>query len=82
MMSVLPLRLQLLRVSPILLPIWLSACGSASNPLPVVTVVDNSCKAFRQLTWSVDDTPKTSSAVRRHNRKYAELCSKTKLAKK
>lgn len=61
---------------PILLPIALNACGSAEKAPPAVTVVNSGCKDFRQITWSVDDTLKTSTDIRRHNRKYAELCPK------
>jgi hypothetical protein len=43
-----------------------------------VTVVDNSCQAFRQLSWSVADTKETSTQVRQHNATYAALCPKRK----
>lgn len=64
-----------LKASLILLPILTSACGSA-QPAPLVEIktVDSSCKVFRQITWSVEDSIETSSQVRRHNRKHAELC--------
>jgi hypothetical protein len=39
-------------------------------------VVDNSCKVFERLTWSVDDSLDTASQVRRHNAKFAKLCLK------
>jgi hypothetical protein len=41
-----------------------------------VSVVDNSCEAFRQLSWSVQDTKETSTEIRQHNAKYAALCPK------
>ncbi len=56
----------------------LSACESAGKVQPVVTVVDNSCQAFRQLSWSVADTKETSTQVRQHNATYAALCPKRK----
>jgi hypothetical protein len=59
-----------------LLTIALCACESASKVQPVVTVVDNSCAAFRQLSWSVQDTRETSTQVRQHNARYAALCPK------
>jgi hypothetical protein len=43
-----------------------------------VTVVDNGCGAFRQLSWSVADTKDTSTQVRQHNATYAALCPKAK----
>lgn len=61
-----------------LLTIALGGCESAKAPLPVVTVVDNTCQAFRQLSWSVSDTKETSTQVRQHNAKYAALCPKAK----
>ena len=67
-----PLKLCLL-----LLPIALSACESASKAPPVVSVVDNSCRAFRQLSWSVRDTKETSTQIRQHNATHAALCAKT-----
>ena len=66
----------LLKLSPLYLLIVLSGCASAPPPPPAVTVIDNSCKAFKALSWSVDDTPVTSSQIRRHNRTHAELCKK------
>ena len=65
------------KLSCLPLLIGLSACGSAEKVQPAVTVADNSCKAFGQITWSPDDTAVTSTQVRRHNRTYAELCPKT-----
>jgi len=66
---------RLLKLSCLLALIALSGCASAQQAPPAVTVVDN-CKAFKVITWSVDDTPQTSSSVRRHNRTFSELCSK------
>ncbi len=74
-----PVSLQLsrlLKLSLLCLLIGLSGCASAPPAPPVVQVVDNSCKAFRYLSWDVDDTVETSTQVRRHNRTYAELCKK------
>ena len=56
----------------------LSGCDSASKVPPVVTVVDNSCQAFRQMSWSVSDTRQTATQVRQHNAKYATLCGKVR----
>ena len=67
---------RLARLSVLLLPIAQSACTSASNLQPAVTVIDKSCELFSQGTWSVDDTEKTSTWVRQHNLTYAEHCSK------
>lgn len=64
---------RLLKLSPLCLLIGLSGCASAPPAPPAVTVVDN-CKAFRSLTWSVDDTPDTSSQIKRHNRTFSALC--------
>jgi len=43
-----------------------------------VTVVDNSCEAFRQISWSVADTRETATRVRQHNAKHAALCGKAR----
>ena len=56
----------------------LSGCDSASKVPPVVTVVDNSCEAFRQISWSVSDTQLTATQVRQHNAKHAALCGKVR----
>lgn len=69
-------RARLLKLSCLALPIVLAGCSNAEKAPLAVTVVDNSCKAYGTITWSVDDTPETSTAVRRHNRTYAELCPK------
>ena len=66
----------LAKLSPLLLPLLLTGCESAGSPPPAVTVVDNSCAAFGQITWSVEDTAETSTQIRRHNRVYSELCPK------
>ena len=60
------------------LTIALSGCSSAGKAPPAVTVVDNGCGAFRQLSWSVADTRETSTQVRQHNATYAALCPKAK----
>jgi hypothetical protein len=67
---------RLLKLSPLFLLIALSACASAPLAPPVVQVADSSCKAFRTITWDLDDTPETSSQVRRHNRTLSEICRK------
>ena len=59
-----------------LLTIPLVACENAPKAPPVVSVVDNSCQAFRQLSWSVEDTKETSTEIRQHNAKYTALCPK------
>jgi hypothetical protein len=41
-------------------------------------VVDNSCSAFRQMSWSVRDTKETSTQIRQHNAAHAALCPKPK----
>jgi hypothetical protein len=54
----------------------LSACASAGNQPLAVKVVDSSCSAYRQISWSVDDSLQTVNEVRQHNRTHAELCKK------
>jgi len=46
------------------------------QPAVTVKVVDNSCKAFGRLTWSVDDTVETATEIRRHNARFVKLCPK------
>lgn len=67
-------RAALLTLSLLALPSALSGCASASKVPPVVTVESSGCRDFSQITWSADDTPETSTQVRRHNRVHAELC--------
>jgi hypothetical protein len=74
----LPRRVRPLTLLLPLLTIALSGCESAGKAPPVVTVVDNGCGAFRQLSWSVADTKETSTQVRQHNATYATLCPKAK----
>lgn len=56
----------------------LTACASEPKepPLVVAHVVDNSCKAFGKISWSVNDTPETATEVRQHNARYNRLCQK------
>jgi hypothetical protein len=63
---------------PLLLMTALSGCESAGKAPLAVTVVDNGCGAFRQLSWSVADTRETSTQVRQHNATHAALCPKAK----
>jgi hypothetical protein len=74
MMKPSPRRFALLKPSCLLLTLLLPACSSAEKAPPVVTVVDPSCFAFGQISWSVRDTPETSTQIRKHNRIYADLC--------
>lgn len=56
----------------------LPACSSVEPPAPIVvtTVVDNSCKVFKRVSWSVSDTPETATEVRQHNARFDRLCGK------
>lgn len=69
---------KLLHMSSLCLLTVLSACASAAKAPLAVTVASDGCKAFKQLSWSVDDTPQTATEIRRHNRTYAELCRPAK----
>ena len=65
------------KVSSLVGLLFFAGCSSQPQTTPpVVTVVDNSCKAFKQLSWSVDDTPESATGIRRHNAIHAKLCSK------
>jgi hypothetical protein len=60
-----------------LLPIGLSACGSAEKVQPAVSVVPDKsdiCETWQQLNWSVDDTLITADGIRRNNRRQAAYC--------
>lgn len=67
---------RLLRLLPLFLPPALTACASVPPPQPAVSVAADGCRAFKQLSWSVDDTTDTATNIRRHNAAYARLCGK------
>lgn len=48
--------------------------GCVQEPVNVSVKGDVSCKAFRYVTWSKQDTSKTIDGVRRHNAAYHRIC--------
>ncbi len=63
-------------IPPLALLAVLSLSGCATPAPTVVTVTVSDAKAFRPITWSVDDTPETIKQIRRHNFVLAKLSRK------
>ncbi len=57
----------------LILPLFAAACAM-DQPVNVSVKGDVSCKAFKYLSWSKKDTPKTIDGVRRHNAAYYRIC--------
>lgn len=57
----------------IIAALFMAACNHQEQ-VHVSVKGDVSCKAFRSITWSKKDTPKTIDGVRRHNAAYHRIC--------
>jgi len=42
---------------------------------------DVSCRVYKRLTWSIDDTTTTINGIRRHNARYVRICGSTRKPK-
>ena len=55
-----------------------SGCAQQTPPVAVTVRSDVSCRAYKRLTWSPDDTTLTITGILRHNARYIRLCGKRK----
>ena len=53
-----------------------SGCAPATPPVEVTVATDVSCRVYRVITWSPDDTRQTIAEVRTHNAKHRTLCAR------
>jgi len=52
----------------------LSGCAHQTPPVAVTVRSDVSCRVYKRLTWSIDDTTTTINGIRRHNARYVRIC--------